>query len=101
MPDKIDKAIIVTSSVAGALAVAGVSTKVIGFTSAGIAAGSKAAVIQAGIGSVAANSAFATVQSLAASGLISTITLMTGIGFGVCLTYIGITLYKNLKKSSS
>ncbi|KAI5779961.1 hypothetical protein DFH27DRAFT_643322 [Peziza echinospora] len=45
----------------------------IGFTPAGVAAGSLAAVIQASIGSVAAGSVFAVLQSLMATGAIWTI----------------------------
>lgn len=55
---------IITSLVVGAVAGALSS---IGFTTGGVAAGSVAAGIQAGIGNVAAGSLFATAQSLGAT----------------------------------
>ena len=79
MSNKIGKAVIATSSVSGLMtAVSGVVTG-LGFTSSGIAAGSAAAGMQAGIGNVVAGSVFATIQSLAASGIIVTVGLTGGI----------------------
>lgn len=51
---------------AGALAF-----KMFGFTKAGVAAGSMAAGIQAGIGNVAAGSIFAVCQSIGATGVLA------------------------------
>ena len=51
----------------------------LGFTSAGIAAGSIAAGLQAGIGNVVAGSAFATAQSLGATGAIAIIGTTGGV----------------------
>ena len=58
-------------------------TSTLGFTSSGIAAGSAAAGIQAGIGNVAAGSAFAVVQSLAAVGLLPVILIGGGAAIGL------------------
>ena len=58
-------AVAVVSSVTTA---AGIGGTVAGFTSSGIAGGSIAAVIQAGIGDVVAGSAFASLQSFGALG---------------------------------
>ena len=59
-----------------------------GFTSSGIAAGSIAAGIQAGIGNVVAGSAFATLQSLGATSVIA------GLGIaGGAVSVVGILGY--------
>ena len=50
-----------------------------GFTASGVAAGSMAAGLQATIGNVAAGTAFAAAQSLAATGMIATIGATGGI----------------------
>ena len=56
-----------------------------GFKSAGVAAGSMAAGVQAGIGNVAAGSTFALFQSIGATGaLISPPLVICGIAFGGC-----------------
>ena len=67
------------------LAVAGVGTAatVAGFGAAGIAGGSMAAAIQSSIGSVAAGSWFAVMQSL---GMTGTFTAMTTGGIGASAT---------------
>jgi hypothetical protein len=101
MPDKTDKAVIATSAITGTATIATVTTTALGFTSSGIAAGSTAAVIQAGIGNVVAGSAFAGVQSLAATGVIYSVGLVSGVGLGACAIYGGYKLYKLLKKSPS
>jgi len=59
----------------------GLGVTALGFAPAGIAAGSVAAGWQAAVGNVAAGSAFATTQSLAAKGIIISITKA---GFGSC-----------------
>ena len=53
----------------GAVVAAPVALTAAGFTAAGVAAGSAAAAVQAGIGSVAAGSAFAAAQSAGAAGI--------------------------------
>ncbi len=50
----------------------------VGFTSAGVAAGSAAAAIQSGIGNVAAGSFFAAAQSAAATGAVGAAVKVTG-----------------------
>ena len=74
-------------------AVTGGATAVVsalGFSSGGVVAGSTAAVIQAGIGNVAAGSAFAAFQSVAATGVVATVGpvalgagVLGGVGYGV------------------
>ena len=64
----------------------------IGFTKAGIAANSIAAGIQSGVGAVKAGSMFATMQSLAAKGVISSIGA-TGMGI-VGISIIGYGIFK-------
>ena len=75
------------------VAVTGGATVVVnalGFSSGGVVAGSTAAVIQAGIGNVAAGSAFAALQSVAATGVVATVGpvalgagVLGGVGYGV------------------
>lgn len=70
----------------GVVATGGLLLPAVGFTSAGVAAGSLAAATQASIGSVVAGSAFATCQSIGATGvLLSGGALATGgaVGGGV------------------
>lgn len=57
---------------------ASVAINAIGFTPAGIAAGSIAACIQSCIGDVVVGSVFAAVQSLAATGTIATVGVASG-----------------------
>ena len=71
--------------------VVGGGVMLLGFGGAGIVAGSVAAGIQASIGNVVAGSLFATVQSLAMTGVVSTATTVGGaVGLG------GI-IYDNVK----
>jgi hypothetical protein len=98
MPNKINLALIVTTIVTGLVTVASFATKAIGFTGAGIAAVSKAALIQSSIGKVAAGSTFAVAQSLAAKGIISTVGLFSGIGFGVVALFGGFKLFQHFKR---
>jgi hypothetical protein len=58
-----------------------------GFTSSGIAAGSVAAGIQAGIGNVAAGSAFAFAQSLGATAVFT-----TALPVGIALAVVGLII---------
>jgi hypothetical protein len=51
---------------------------ILGFASSGIAAGSSAASLQAGIGNVVAGSGFALLQSLGAKGVFVKIGLLLG-----------------------
>ena len=51
-----------------------------GFTSSGVAAGSAAAAVQAGIGNVAAGSAFAFFQSVGATTVLGTAAAPVGAG---------------------
>ena len=62
------------------------SPVLLGFGGAGIGAGTIAATIQSAIGPIAAQSAFATVQSLAASGELST---ATGVTLGAAILTSG------------
>jgi len=96
MPDKLDKAVIATSSVTGVLTATSGAATVAGFTSSGIAAGSAAAAMQAGIGNVVGGSAFAVAQSLGASGVFATLGAVSGVGLGVCALYGGYKLYKHM-----
>ncbi|KAF8430902.1 hypothetical protein BGX38DRAFT_1230447 [Terfezia claveryi] len=68
----ISKVIVIVLCTAGAAAFGGILAA-IGFTTAGIVAGSLAAAWHSNIGVVSAGSLFATLQSLAATGLIYTI----------------------------
>ena len=69
-----------------------------GFTSSGIAAGSKVAAIQSSIGSVTSGSAFATLQSLGATGTIATVgTVGLAVGGVVGVGYAGYKLHKSGK----
>ena len=71
---------------------------VMGFTSTGVAAGSTAAGIQAGIGSVAAGSWFATLQSIAATTLIGTAAPVVAAGAAFAATAAcGYALYSHKK----
>lgn len=66
-----------------------------GFTSSGVAAGSIAAGVQAGIGNVAAGSTFAALQSIGATGALAVslpITIAAGVTGG-----IGYGIYKLFK----
>merc|ERR1711953_889049 len=55
----------------------------LGFTSAGVAAGSVAAGVQSGIGAVAAGSAFATAQAAGAAGVSVTTSVLSAAGAAV------------------
>ena len=70
----------------------------LGFTSSGVAAGSIAAGLQAGIGNVVAGSAFAAAQSLAATGAIATIGATGGVALVVAGGYVA---YKRFYSSPS
>jgi hypothetical protein len=97
MPDTLDKVVIATSTANGIVATTGGIMSYLGFTGAGIAAGSTAAGIQAGMGSVAAGSAFSVAQSLGALGVYATMGLAGGIGLAVGGIYGGYKLYKSYK----
>ena len=73
----------------------------IGFSSAGPVAGSAAAGIQAGIGNVAAGSAFATAQSIGMSTVLGIFSapLAIGVTAGVG-TYATVKLIRSLSKSN-
>ena len=82
-------------------AIAGVGTtaataggmSALGFSSAGVVAGSTAAVAQAGIGNVVAGSAFAVAQSVAATGVVATVgPVAVGVGAVGGLAY-GVSQY--------
>jgi len=72
--------------VGGAVAVP-VTMAIVGFAPAGIAAGSLAAGIQAGIGNVAAGSAFAILQSLGTAPLVTSLIGGATTGGGAALGY--------------
>ncbi len=77
-----------------------------GFTSSGIAAGSIAAGVQSSIGSVAAGSTFATLQSIGATGgfaILGPISLIAG-AVGITIagsTFLGIGIDKHIKEIDS
>jgi len=97
MPDKVDKTVISTSIASGIATTASSIITGLGFTSSGVAAASTAAGIQAGIGNVAAGSLFATIQSLAATGVVATVGVVGGVGLGIGAVYGGIKGYQYLK----
>jgi hypothetical protein len=68
----------VAFAVTAVLAVAAFALPFLGFATSGIAAGSCAAILQAGIGNVVAGSGFALLQSLGATGLLVKIGLFLG-----------------------
>jgi hypothetical protein len=76
--------IAVVGTAVGAILATSATIKAIGFGSAGIEAGSKAAVLQAGIGNVASGSWFATLTSI---GMTSTLPISIATGGIVCLGY--------------
>ena len=72
-----------------------------GFTSSIIAAGSVAAGVQSGIGSVAAGSGFAIAQSLGATGAIAAIGITGGVFLGLgALGFGAYKLFKDDKKKT-
>ena len=90
MTSKMEKAALVSSSTGAVVGGTSAVLTTAGFTSSGIAAGSVAAGVQAGIGNVAAGSAFAGLQSLGATGVIAVLgpvglaaMLIGGVIFGV------------------
>lgn len=95
MPDKIDKAVIATTTVSGAAATTGGIMTYLGFTSTGIAASSTAAAIQGGIGNVIGGSAFAVLQSLGAKGIFAIMGFAGGVGLGIGALY---GAYKFIKR---
>lgn len=76
--------------IVGGIAVAGVFAApiILGFGTAGVAAGSTAAAIQSGIGCVQAGSAFSTMTSLGMQGI-----LAKGAATGVGTAAIGLFSY--------
>lgn len=84
MSDQTIKKVAIGSTVAaGAATATSVAATGLGFTTSGIAAGSVAAGIQAGIGNVAAGSAFAVTQSLGATGAIAALGVAGPIGLAI------------------
>ena len=71
----------------------------IGFTNSGVAAGSLAATIQSGIGSVVAGSSFATMQTIGATTLLGT-GVGLGIGAAIGVTYGAVKLVKHVSGKS-
>ena len=101
MPDKVDKAVIGTSTAGGVISIASGIISGAGFTSSGIAAGSTAAGMQAGIGNVVAGSAFSVLQSVTATGLVGTVGLVGGVaGVGGLAYWGGKTLYNRHKSKA-
>ena len=68
-----------------ATSAAGAALSYVGFTTAGVAAGSVAAGLQAGIGNVVAGSAFAIAQSLGMSAVFA-----TAIPVGAAVAAVGV-----------
>lgn len=97
MPDKLnkaDKAVITTSILSGIATTAASVMSTLGFSSAGIAAGSTAAGLQAGVGNVVAGSAFATAQSLGAIGAYTWMGVTGGVGLTIGAVYAGYKYFK-------
>jgi len=92
---KTDAAVVGTSAAAAATSV----PWLIGFTNSGVAAGSFAATIQSGIGSVVAGSSFATMQSIGATTLLGT-GVGLGIGAAIGVTYGTFKLVKHVSGKS-
>jgi len=92
---KTDTAVVGTSAAAAATSV----PWLIGFTNSGVAAGSLAATIQSGIGSVVAGSSFATMQTIGATTLLGT-GVGLGIGAAIGVTYGAIKLVKHVSGKS-
>jgi len=90
-----DGAVVGTSAAAAATSV----PWLIGFTNSGVAAGSLAATIQSGIGSVVAGSSFATMQSIGATTLLGT-GVGLGIGAAIGVTYGAFKLVKHVSEKS-
>lgn len=79
----------------------GAALSAVGFTTGGVAAGSIAATMQASIGAVSAGSAFATAQSLGATGaFFGPVGLIAfgAVGLGVGA---GVVIFKKIKASSN
>jgi hypothetical protein len=79
----------------------GIIPTLIGFTSSGIALGSIAAWIQSLFGNVVAGSLFASLQSLGALGVFSSMALYGGIAF-ICIVvgiFIAYGIYKLLENN--
>jgi hypothetical protein len=97
MPSTGDKVAIGATTVGGTAAATGGILTGMGFTTSGIAAGSTAAGMQAGIGNVVAGSIFSGLQSLGATGVIAGV----GIGGGVILVagggFLGYKAYQWMK----
>ena len=74
-----------------------------GFTSTGVVAGSTAAAIQSTIGSVAAGSWFATMQSLAATTIIGTAAplVLAGVGAAALVGTGAYVINKEIKRDKS
>lgn len=97
MPSTADKVVIGTSATGGVIAAGCGTLKLLGFKAAGIAASSIASGVQAGIGNVAAGSAFSIAQSVGTSAVV-TVGLTGGlviVAGGV--TYWGVKTYMNRK----
>jgi hypothetical protein len=85
-----DKVAIGTAATGATAAAAGGAVTALGFTGSGVAAGSVAAGIQAGLGNVATGSLFAVAQSAAATGVITAVGVVgvvVAVGAGAYLTY--------------
>ncbi|XP_063676941.1 uncharacterized protein LOC134813184 [Bolinopsis microptera] len=97
-----EKLLLGATAAGGTTAVAAGAASVpfaMGFTSAGVAAGSAAAAIQSGIGSVAAGSWFAIMQSIAATTFIGTaLQSVLAVGAVAGTVTSGVLLHKHVKK---
>lgn len=93
-----DNTVIGVTTAGGIVVASSLSIKALGFKTAGIAAKSIAAGMQAGVGNVAAGSGFATLQSWGATGLLTT-TGVVGVAIvGGGLTYWGVKAYLDSRK---
>lgn len=90
MPSTADKIAIATTASSAVVGTTGAVITGLGFTSSGIAAGTVATGMQAGIGNVVAGSAFATIQSLGAAGTVAVLGPVGVVGVLAGGAYFGV-----------
>jgi len=95
MPTIGDKVIIVVTTAAGVVVTTAAILTLYGFTASGIAYGSMAAGLQSMIGNVVLGSPFSVLQSLGATGVISSLAIVAGVILVGGCVYL---LYKYMKK---
>jgi hypothetical protein len=98
MPNKIDKAVFGMTVLGGMVKSGCAMVTGLGFTNAGIGAGSYAAGMQAIIGNLVAGSPIAVAQSLGASGTIAVVGTVATVPIAIGAIYGGYKLAKHLNK---